>query len=168
MGIRSINIAMGASYGAYSQRLTQATMAKLEVLGISYNQNTTEDEGRRLIRAHEAQQNQNANQQGFSQNNSNQSDLFEKAKKLAQKVGVTVPENIDFKQLLSLIEAKLEEKISASSNNMSALKELKSLSQDLAFIQAQSNGSSGYENTNQALMASLEMLSEYNKNFLNK
>ena len=168
MGIRSINIAMGASYGAYSQRLTQATMAKLEALGIPYNQSTTEDEGRRLIRAHEAQQNQNANQQSFSQNNSNQSDLFEKAKKLAQKVGVTVPENIDFKQLLSLIEAKLEEKISASSNNMSALKELKSLSQDLAFIQAQSNGSSGYENTNQALMASLEMLSEYNKNFLNK
>ena len=51
---------------------------------------------------------------------------------------------------------------------MTALKELKSLSQELAFIQAQSNGSSGYDNTNQALMASLEMLSEYNKNFLNK
>jgi hypothetical protein len=48
------------------------------------------------------------------------------------------------------------------------LKRLKGLSQELAFIQAQSMGSSGYDNTNQALMTSLEMLSEYNKNFLKR
>ncbi len=168
MGISSINLAMGASYGAYSQKLTQATKQTLEKLGIPFNQNITEEEGKRLIKTHEAQKRENAQQEGMFQNQPNSSDLFEKAKKLAQKVGVAVPENIEFKQLLGLIEAKLEEKISASSNNVAALKELKSLSQDLAFLQAQSNGSSGYDNTNQALMASLEMLSEYNKNFLNK
>ena len=66
------------------------------------------------------------------------------------------------------IQAKIEEKLAVSSNDINALKELKGLSQELAFIQAQSVGSSGYDNTNQALMTSLEMLSEYNKNFLNK
>lgn len=168
MGISSINLAMGASYGAYNQKLTQATKNMLEQLGIPYNQNITEDEGKRLIKAHEAQKRENAQQDSMFQNQSNSNDLFEKAKKLAQKVGVSFPEDVEFKQLLALIETKLEEKIAASSNNMTALKELKSLSQDLAFIQAQSNGSSGYDNTNQALMASLEMLSQYNKNYLNR
>ena len=169
MGISSINLAYGASYGAYSQKLTQATKNQLEELGIAYDKNITEQEGRRLIKAHEAQKHQQENNGGMFQNpSSNSSDLFEKAKKLAQKVGVSFPEDVEFKQLLGLIESKLEEKIAASSNNVAALKELKSLSQDLAFIQAQSNGSSGYDNTNQALMASLEMLSEYNKNYLNR
>lgn len=168
MGISSINLAYGASYGAYNQKLTQATKQQLEELGIAYDKNITEQEGRRLIKAHEAQKHQQENQSGMFQNPQNSSDLFEKAKKLAQKVGVSFPEDIEFKQLLGLIETKLEEKIAASSNNVAALKELKSLSQDLAFIQAQSNGSSGYDNTNQALMASLEMLSEYNKNYLNR
>ena len=53
-------------------------------------------------------------------------------------------------------------------NNPIMLEKLNNLSHELANIQAQSNGSSGYDNTNQALMMSLEMLSEYNKNFLNK
>ena len=168
MGISSINLAYGASYGAYNQKLTQATKQQLEELGIAYDKNITEQEGRRLIKANEAQKHQQENQGGMFQNPQSSSDLFEKAKKLAQKVGVSFSEDIEFKQLLGLIETKLEEKIAASSNNVAALKELKSLSQDLAFIQAQSNGSSGYDNTNQALMASLEMLSEYNKNYLNR
>ena len=79
-----------------------------------------------------------------------------------------VPKEIGFEQLLIKIQSKLEEKISESENNVSALKELKGLSLELSNIQAQSNGSSGYENSNQALLKSLELLGEYNKNFLNK
>ena len=60
MGISSINLAMGASYGAYNQKLTQATKNMLEQLGIPYNQNITEDEGKRLIKAHEAEKGENA------------------------------------------------------------------------------------------------------------
>ena len=168
MGISSINLAYGASYGAYSQRLTQATREKLETLGIPYKQNISEEEGKKLIKTFEAQKQENANQKNMFQNSSSSNDLFEKAKKLAEKLGIQVPENIGFQQLLIAIQAKIEERLAASSNNINALKELKSLSQELAFIQAQSNGSSGYDNTNQALMTSLEMLSEYNKNFLNK
>lgn len=168
MGISSINLAYGASYGAYSQRLTQATRQKLEDLGIPYNSNITEEEGKKLIKAHEAQKQENANQKGMFQNSSNSNDLFEKAKKLAEKLGIQVEEGVNFQQLLMVIQTKIEEKVAASSNDINALKELKNLSQELAFIQAQSNGSSGYDNTNQALMATLEMMSEYNKNFLNK
>ena len=168
MGIRSINLAYGASYGAYNQRLTQATRQKLEALGIPYNQSISEEEGKKLIKSFEAQKQENANQKGMFQNQTSSNDLFEKAKKLAEKLGIQVQEGVNFQQLLTVIQAKIEEKLAISSNNISALKELKGLSQELAFIQAQSNGSSGYDNTNQALMTSLEMLSEYNKNFLNK
>ncbi|MBQ4646570.1 MAG: hypothetical protein IJB79_04405 [Candidatus Gastranaerophilales bacterium] len=168
MGISSVNIAYGASYGAYNQRLTQATRQKLEALGIPYNQNITEEEGKRLIKAFEAQKRENANQQGMFQNPSNSNDLFEKAKKLAEKLGIQVPKEVNFQQLLMAIQTKIEERLAISSNDINALKELKGLSQELAFIQAQSNGSSGYDSTNQALMTSLEMLGEYNKNFLNR
>ena len=168
MGISSINLAYGASYGAYSQRLTQATRQKLESLGIPCNGNLSEDEGKKLIKAYEAQKRENANQQGMFQNPSNSNDLFEKAKKLAEKLGIQVPQDINFQQLLMVIQTKIEERLALSSNDINALKELKGLSQELAFIQAQGSGSSGYDNTNQALMTSLEMLSEYNKNFLNK
>ena len=167
MGITSINLAYGASYGAYSQRLTESTRQKLEVLGIPFNSNITEQEGKNLIKAYEAQKQQEQNKDSLFQNPSNSNDLFEKAKKLAQKLGIQVPESADFQQIISQIEAKLEEKL-ASSTDINKIKELKSLSQDLAFLQAQSNGSSGYDATNQALMTSLEMLSEYNKNFLRR
>ena len=168
MGISSINLAYSASYGAYSQRLTQATRQKLEALGIPFNCNISEDEGKKLIKAHEAQKRENTQQEGMFQNPSNSNDLFEKAKKLAEKLGIQVPQDANFQQLLMAIQTKIEEKLAVSSNDINALKELKGLSQELAFIQAQSAGSSGYDNTNQALMTSLEMLSEYNKNFLNK
>ena len=62
MSIRSINLAYGASYGAYSQKLTQATKHKLEALGLSYNPNITEDEGKKIIQAYQAQKRENANQ----------------------------------------------------------------------------------------------------------
>lgn len=159
---------MAASYGAYSQRLTQATKNKLEALGIPYNAGITEEEGKKLIRAHEAQKQENTQQQSMFQNGSQTSDLFEKAKKLAEKLGIQVPKEANFQQLLSAIETKLEQRLVSSENDIEALKELKGLSQELAFIQAQSNGSAGYDSTNQALMTSLEMLSEYNKNFLRR
>ena len=58
MSISSINLAYGASYGAYNQKLTQATKQQLEELGIAYDKNITEQEGRRLIKANEAQKHQ--------------------------------------------------------------------------------------------------------------
>ncbi|MBR5305225.1 MAG: hypothetical protein IKU37_10405 [Candidatus Gastranaerophilales bacterium] len=168
MSIRSINLAYGASYGAYSQKLTQATKHKLEALGLSYNPNITEDEGKKIIQAYQAQKRENANQEGMFQSSSNSNDLFEKAKKLAEKLGIQVSEGVNFQQLLIMIQAKIEERLAISSNDINAIKELKALSQELAFIQAQGSGSSGYDATNQALMMSLEMLGEYNKNFLNR
>lgn len=167
MGISSINM-MGASWGAYNQKLTQQTRQKLEALGISYAENINENEAQKLIKAYEAQKKQDTNNQSLFQNQSNSNDLFEKAKKLAEKLGIQVQEGINFQQLLMAIQSKIEERLASSSNDINALKELKGLSQELAFIQAQSNGSSGYDNTNQALMTSLEMLSEYNKNFLKR
>ena len=167
MGISTINLALGASYGAYSKKLTQATKNQLEALGIPYDRNITEEEGKRLIKAHEAQKQENSNNNLF-QNNQGTNDLFEKAKKLAEKLGIQVEENANFQHLLMIIQQKIEEKLQTNSNNIEAIKELKGLSQELAFIQAQSNGSSGYDNTNQALMTSLEMLSQYNKNLIHR
>lgn len=168
MGIHSINLAYGASYGAYNQKLTQQTKEKLEALGISYAKNISEKDAQKLIQSFEAQKQQEANQSGIFQNTSNGNSLLDRAKKLAEKLGIQVPQGATLQQILILIQAKIEEKLATSSNDINALKELKNFSQELAFIQAQSNGSSGYDNTNQALMTSLEMLSEYNKNFLNR
>ena len=164
MNIGAINYNLGASYGAYSQKLTQETKNKLEEYGIFFNKNISEEEGKKLIQQFEASKSQN---NSFSQNNSNESDLLRRAKELAKRLGIVVNEEMDFKKLLALIELTLKTRIEANKNNPDELKKLENLSRDLASIQAMSNGSSGYDNTNQALMASLELLSQYNKNFLN-
>lgn len=168
MGINSIKLAYGASYGAYNQKLTPETKQKLESLGIPFNSNITEQEGKNLLKAHEAKKEEKTGQDTLFQNPQNSNSLLEKAKKLAEKLGIQVPENVNFQQLLIAIETKIEQRLALSSNDINAIKELKNLSQELAFLQAQSKGSSGYDSSNQALMDSLEMLSKYNKNFLNK
>ncbi len=173
MTISSVNYNINTSYGAYVQRLSAATKQKLTELCIPFSDNTTEQEGRALIeKALKEKQIKNEEKNKQLQNNfSNKNDkdsLFEKAAKLAKQIGVEVPKNCTLDKLLPLIEVKLEEKIDANKNNVTLLKQLKAFSMELANIQAQSNGSSGYDNTNQALMRSLEVLSEYNKNFLNK
>lgn len=159
---------MNASWGAYNQRLTQQTKEALEQLGIPYNSNITETEGKMLLKAHKNEQSKNDNNNSFQQGSNSSDFLFKKAIKLAQELGIQVNENVNFSQLLSQIETELKNRLNISKDNIDELKKLKNLSQELAFIQAQSNGSSGYDNTNQALMASLEMLGEYNKNFLHK
>ncbi len=166
MTISSVNLAMSASsYGAYNQKLTSATKAELEKLGIVYDPNITEAEGKKLIQQKKTQDTQKNSQQNLGQNSDSNS-LFEKAKKLAQELGIKVDEKQNFDTLLSIIESTLEQKIQVNSTNEEMLKKLEGLSRELANIQAQSSGSSGYNSTNQALMKSLEMLSQYNKTFL--
>lgn len=160
MNIGSINYGMAASYGAYQQKLTQETKNKLEEYGIAYNKNINEQQAKALIQKYES------NKQSFQNNDPNS--LLKRAQELAKKLGISYHEGMSFEELLILIEESLKQKISANENNVEELKKLKGLSQELASIQAQSKGSSGYDNSNQALMASLELLSEYNKNFLNK
>ena len=166
MGISSINIAMGTSYGAYNQKLSESTKQKLEELGIQYNSNITETQAQKLISTFQAQKNAQNEKKNTSSNNNQQNDLFERAKKLAQKIGINVSEKENFESLIQKIETNLEQKISTNKNNMTALKELQSLSSELSLIQAQGSGSMGYNNQNQALMDSLEALSLYNKNYL--
>ena len=167
MTISSINLAMGASsYGAYNQKLTSATKAELEKLGIAYDPNITEAEGKRLIQQKKTQDIKKNNEENLQQNTQKDS-LFEKAKKLAQELGINVDENQNFNSLLAIIESTLEQKIQVNSNNGEMLKKLEGLSRELANIQAQSNGSTGYDSTNQALMKSLEIMAQYNMNYLN-
>ena len=163
MSIRSINYNMNASYGAYNQKLTSSTKKQLEEAGIPYNNNTTESEGKKLL----ASAKNNNNSTMFSGNRQS-NPIMDRAISLAKRLGVEVNEDMDLKQILALIERTLEQKIAVSQNDIDEIKKLKEFSSELASLQAQSNGSSGYDNTNQALMMSLEMLSEYNKNFLNK
>lgn len=167
MGISFVNLSLMASSGAYNMKATAKTKAALEELGIIYNANITEKEAQDLLKKANMQ-NLKQDKQSLSDGNSQKDSLFKKAHELAKHLGVKVDEKIPFEQLLSLIEATLETKIKANSNNIEVLKQLKEYSQDLASIQAQSKGSSGYDNSNQVLMQSLEMLSLYNKNYLNK
>ena len=166
MAISSIKYNLANSYGAYNQKLTQETRDKLIELGIQFSASTTEAEGKRLIAAAEAKNTAKEDSNMFSKKE-NTSDLFEKAKTLAQKLGIEVNEGTNFSALLTKIEAKLEQLINVNKNNINALNELKGLSQELANLQAESNGSSGYDNTNQALMKSLEIMAQYNMNYLN-
>ena len=163
MGISSINNAYGASYGAYNQKLTKQTKELLDENGIIYNSNITEAQAQKLLKAHESQK---ASQENAFQGNSGDS-LHKRAVELAKKLGIS-PDGLTFEQILAKIKQVLEEKIKANPNNLQALQELKSLNEELSFIEAQSKGSSGFENSNQALMQSLELLSEYNKNFLHR
>ena len=70
MAISSINISMGASYGAYNQKLTQETKAKLQELGINFNPNITEQEGKMLLK--KAQDLNNHNNGNDLKNNNKQ------------------------------------------------------------------------------------------------
>jgi len=169
MSIRSINYNINSSVGAYSQKLTPATKNKLDELGISYNANTTEAEGKALIQSAIKRNNQKEDKSELFQNNSTKSNsLLDRAISLARQLGITDTEGVELKQLLVLIEQKLEQKIAVNSNNLDEIKKLREFSSELASIQAQSNGSSGYDSTNQALMMSLEVLSQYNKNFIRR
>ncbi len=170
-GINNINLAMGASsFGAYNQKLTNATKAKLEELGIVYNKNITEAQAQQMIRKFELakeQENQSLSNKDQNQSSQAKDDNKEKLISLAKKIGISVDEKASFQEISNMVEAGLEEKIQASSNNKNELLELKSLSRELASIQAQAQGANTMQDgTNQALMMSLEMLSLYNKNFL--
>ncbi len=170
MTINNIQLALGASsYGAYNQKLTQTTKQKLEELGIQYNQNITEQEAKKLIAKCElnAQNSKETNKESsFSNKDKDKDELFEQLRSLAQKIGINVSENNDFKSLINIVENTIEEKIKAASNDESELLNLKNLSLELANIQSKSVNSQSLNNSNQALMMSLEMLSQYNKNFL--
>jgi len=168
MGISSINLAMGASsYGAYNQKLTAATKAKLDESGIIYNSNITEQEGKALLLKAESIKNSQNNQNlNFSNKNQSKDSLFERAKELAEKLGINIDEKTEFNKLIKLIETTLENKINSNQSNTEMLKKLNEYSQELANIQAESTGSSGFNSTNLALEKSLEMLSLYNKNFI--
>ena len=170
MTISNINLAMSASsYGAYNQKLTSTTKAELEKLGIPFNRDITEQEGKSLLARYKTQHAHNENSSGSNFNHnqkSNKSDLFERAKLLAQKLNIQVEENMPLKTLLTRIEEVLQGKIQSNQNNTNMLNQLKSYSEELASIQAQSMGST-FGAANKALEMSLEMLSLYNKNLLN-
>ena len=167
MTVSSISTSMSATqWGAYQQKLSEATKAELEKLNIPYTDSTTESQAKILIdkaKEQQAQEETNSN----AQNGTSTDELLEQAKKLAQKIGLSVDENISFEELMTKLETTLEEKIKASSDNVQMLNQLKEYSRQLATLQAQSVGSSGMDSTNQALMMSLEMLGQYNKSFLN-
>lgn len=168
MSIGSINLAMGASYGAYNQKLTQQTRSQLEALGIPYSPTISEQEGKALLRkAQSAKKDENQN---LSQNKNpkTKDDLLERAQKLAQKLGIYVEEGMGLNSLLEKIESNLEQRIYANQNNIDALNTLKGFSQELSMIQAQADATSQTNNAQEALMNSLEVLSMYNKNFLHK
>ena len=172
MSIRSINYNINASYGAYNQKLTASTKKELEEAGIPYNPNMTESEGKKLLAGAKSSNGQGAlkNEQNYSKNglflNDEKDSLKERAIELARQLGVSVNEDMPLQQILTLIEQALEQRIAVSQNDIDEIKKLREFSSELANIQAQANGSMGFDNTNQALMMSLEMLSEYNKNFL--
>ncbi len=166
MTISSVSMGMnGTQWGAYKQKLSQTTKDELQKLGIAYNDDMSETQAKALI----VQAKSKENQTTLSNNNNenSQNNLFEQAKKLAQKIGINVDEKATFEELLSKIETTLEEKIKSNSDNIQMLNELKGYSRQLAMLQSQSTGSYGSDSTNQALMMSLEMLSQYNRSFLN-
>ncbi len=170
MGISNIGIYSNvSSMGAYNQRLTQATRQKLEELGIPYKADITEQEAKNLINRYVAMKANQSNKEGFSQGNGEQNSLMERLKELAEKLGINVEHGADFNKLIKEVEMALETKVQSSKNDIDELQNLKSLSQELASIQAQTGGNQmNYNSSNQALMMSLEMLSQYNRNFFNK
>lgn len=170
MSIGTINIAMGASYGAYNQKLTTQTRQQLEALGIPFSPTITEQEGRALIKKAQ-NSSKGSNEQDLSKNknpNTPKDDLLERAQKLAQKLGISVQEGMGLNSLLEKIESNLEQKIYANQNNIMALDMLKGFSQELSAIQAQANTGMNQNGAEQALMKSLEVLSLYNKNFMHQ
>ena len=123
MAISNINLAMGASsFGAYQQRLTSATRAELESYGIPYNPDITEQEGKALLANYKTQNSNNDKaQNNFTNSHKQSNDLFERAKKLAEKLGIQVDENINFKTLLSQISQAIEIRLNANRNDESLL-----------------------------------------------
>ena len=85
---------------------------------------------------------------------------------LARRLGISVSDGQSNEDLISIIESKLEERIKSAQDNESELQILKSMSRELASIQAMKSGSMGFDSTNQALSLSLEMLAQYNKNLI--
>ena len=170
MSVNSVSIGMnGTQWGAYKQKLSEATKAKPAELNIPYNDNMTEAQARGLINEALQKQEQSRNDGFSSKNNQTPKDsLFEQAKKLASKLGLSVKEDANFLELLTQIEDVLETKIKENASNADMLYELKTYSSELAQLQQMaSQGPVSINQTNEALIMSLEMLSQYNQSFFN-
>ena len=170
MSVNSVSIGMnGTQWGAYKQKLSDATKAKLAELNIPYNDNMTEAQARSLIAEALAKQAQNKNKFNNQNGRPSNDPMMEQAKELARKLGISVKEDANFLDLLTEIEDALEKKIKENQNNVDMLYELKAYSSQLATLQQMtSQGTVSANPTNEALMMSLEMLSQYNQSLLNK
>lgn len=155
------------SYGAYEQKLTTLTKQKLIENNIPFNDKTSEKEGQRLLSEALKKNKTNTERIASGNDRDSQDPLRKRVESLALKVGVKVKPGEDLKKVLNEIEENLKEKLKESGNDIGTVLELRGLSLELAGLQGELNGSSGYDNTNQPLIASLEMLSQYNKNFMN-
>ncbi len=168
MTLSSVNLGYAAqsmaSWGAYNKKLTSQTKAELDKLAIPYSQDITEAQAKSLIAAYKKTQETKKNAK--EDNTNGKSDLLQRAKDLAQKLGIKIDENADFQAILTKIEEIINQKALENKDNINVLEQLKSLNFELNSIQAQATGSMSYSNVNQTLMESLEMLSKYNKTFL--
>lgn len=155
----SMNIAI-----SNSAKLTAATKAKLEALGIDTSHIATEAEGQAILKTAEAKQEEvkkvHANKGGFSA----MKDIKAEAKELAAKIGVSISDNDKMDNILNKISEKINELRASAGNepNKSA-----QIAQYQSRLDSISNEFLNMKSSKSQLNGSMNALAFYNKIYQN-
>lgn len=152
----SINTATG-------EKLTAATKAALEALGVDTTSILTEAQGQTALKSAKAQA--EAPQQAQAPHkNSSMAEIKDEAKQLAAKVGVSVSDNDKIDEILTKISAKIESLKSAAGGDKTKTSEIDGYQAQLESI---TNSLNSTKSAQSQLSASMNNMAMMNKILLN-
>ena len=164
MGI-SINSIGGLSgiTPATDGKLTAATKAALEALGIDTSSIITEAQGQAALKSAKTKTEQPQKTQATNKNSS-MAEIKDEAKQLAAKIGVSVSDNDKIDEILTKISAKIESLKSAAGGDKTKTSEIDGYQAQLESI---TNSLNSTKSAQSQLSASMNNMAMMNKILLN-
>ena len=156
-------VSLSGLYAVQTNQLSEATKAKLIALGIDPSTVSSEAEAQTLISQVEAMsKTDKARPQtnGTQQTTSSEQELMQKARELAEKVGVSLSQNDTLDDMCKKISDKLEQLSAACTNDTAKMQVLKDYGQQLNNINSKYRT---VQSTQEAIFAAMNMVSWNNQ-----
>ena len=156
-------VSLSGLYAVQTNQLSEATKAKLIALGIDPSTVSSEAEAQALISQVEAMsKTDKARPQtnGTQQTTSSEQELMQKARELAEKVGVSLSQNDTLDDMCKKISDKLEQLSAACVNDTAKMQVLKDYGQQLSDINSKYRT---VQTTQEAIFAAMNMVSWNNQ-----
>ena len=156
-------VSLSGLYAVQTNQLSEATKAKLIALGIDPSTVSSEAEAQALISQVEAMsKTDKARPQtnGTQQTTSSEQELMQKARELAEKVGVSLSQNDTLDDMCKKISDKIEQLSAACANDTAKMQVLKDYGAQLSDINSKYRT---VQSTQEAIFAAMNMVSWNNQ-----